>query len=341
MKKWAKETFGEKTFKAISINGIEKGINHISHQAQEEVKSFITRHNSKTNDCAMLASQYNTPFNNNLAKAGCPSILSPLETQPIDLTWGLKTNNEDKTDRFNQFYDALKAYETYVTNNGSFKGAFLALNINGRVMFVNIAKNMNNIAAIKEISSYAHENISQNPTYPEKSSITEMQVFDHFIKPQIEQYIPKANPNENNNFDQTPGFSEDKTKIETTTETPKEEKLPASVNNNAAETTETPISGIEEGFIMVAKDEKIDDADEIHQQRVYQIIDELSNKSKSVKELISESGIKLTEADKQQIVDSLVSCSLLGGQDDYVSQILEDVNSIPIGESSDLPADHE
>ncbi|MCC2646833.1 MAG: hypothetical protein K0R02_898 [Rickettsiaceae bacterium] len=168
-------------------------------------------------ECKDLAGKYNVPFmNDGKADAKCPGIMNPIGEQPkIEFQWGNPSHNEDKHTRWNEFRNALKAYDNFVNNNESFKTDFLNLKVHGRVMFDNIAKVNNNQEALKAIALFATEGLNMDEVPFGKGSAKVSDIFGHYIASDIAPYImvteeatmertedPALSLNNNNNIKQ-------------------------------------------------------------------------------------------------------------------------------------------
>ena len=165
----------------------------VSNFEQKIQKNIL---NNKQSECKSLAQKFGVPFDSNgYADAGCPGIMSPVGEQPkIDINWGNGSHIDDKTARFEQFYQALKIVDDFLghRNTDTLKSSYLKLSVHGRVMLVNIAEKRDEAvknSILDTIAPIAKDGLLLAAQPFEKGGKTIGEIMDFYITPKIQQNL--------------------------------------------------------------------------------------------------------------------------------------------------------
>lgn len=87
---------------------------------EKEGRNLGTAASNKGQVVNCLAQKYGIECVHGKYDVGAPGVMNPLgETVKIDWQWGSGFVNQDKTDRFSQFHDALEAIDAVFGNRFS------------------------------------------------------------------------------------------------------------------------------------------------------------------------------------------------------------------------------
>lgn len=141
------------------------------------------------------AEKFHVVIDNNLIKAGCPSINDPLsKIQDVPL---ILTTEYDKAE-INIHYQCKKALEVmsmYGKKGFVFKDEFLELDIRGRVMFLEIVKKQDYLkdSILSVITPYMSEGLEMEAIDcyfgPSGSFVAIEEIFNTLIFPTIKPYL--------------------------------------------------------------------------------------------------------------------------------------------------------
>jgi len=147
-----------------------------------------------------LAAEYNVPFLHSSSlesDAHCPGIVDPLHSIPhIQFNW-YSGYNHDRTERYHQFYKALKAIDCFVKDGSedSLKTSYKGLEIHGRAMLAYISS-LNILEKILYlIAPYAKIELIDDQIsdlHKHCSKITNKELFNQYINPIIKQHTQEV-----------------------------------------------------------------------------------------------------------------------------------------------------
>lgn len=166
-----------------------EGFSSLLKLAEADGKSLSTATSTKGQAVVSLAQKYGIKCEDRKYDVGAPGVMRPLdETIKIELQWGSGFVNQDRTDRFNQFHDALQAIDALVENRFS-EDLYTNLNVYGRAMFVNIASKQSpeiNQNILKTIAPYSASGLDMNEfPYAKQEAVNVGQIFNQYIQPKI------------------------------------------------------------------------------------------------------------------------------------------------------------
>ena len=165
--------------------------------AEAGARNLGTTTSNKGQAVNNLAQKYGIQCVNGTYDVGAPGVMNPLgETVEIDWQWGSGVVNQDRTDRFNQFHDALQAIDALVENRFS-EDLYTNLNVYGRTMFVNIASKQSpeiNQNILKTIAPYSASGLDMNEfPYAKQEAVNVGQIFNQYVQPKISNILVDTN----------------------------------------------------------------------------------------------------------------------------------------------------